>query len=58
MQTQELSNEELLQELESINSKIAQLRKQRSGLDNEIDHYYLRKNEITDEIIKRFKEDV
>lgn len=58
MEIKDLSKEELLQELELINSKITQLRKQRSGLDGEIDTYYLRKNQLTDEIIKRFKEDV
>ena len=56
MEIKDLSNEELLQELENVNSKISTLRKKRSGLDGEIDTEYLRKNELQDEINKRFKE--
>lgn len=56
MEIKDLSNEELLQELEIVNSKISTLRKKRSGLDGEIDTEYLRKNELQDEINKRFKE--
>ena len=56
MESKDLSNEELLQELEIVNSKISTLRKKRSGLDGEIDTEYLRKNELQDEINKRFKE--
>lgn len=56
MEIKDLSNQELLQELEIVNSKISTLRKKRSGLDGEIDTEYLRKNELQDEINKRFKE--
>lgn len=56
MEVKDLSDYQLVQELNIINNKIAQLRKKRSGLDGEIDTEYLRKNELQDEIIKRFKE--
>lgn len=55
MEIKDLSNQELIQERDSIRETIATLRKKRSGLDNEIEHYYYRKNEIEEEIVKRFK---
>lgn len=55
MEVKDLSDYQLVQELNIINNKIAQLRKKRSGLDGEIDTEYLRKNELLEEIVKRFK---
>ena len=55
MEVKDLSDYQLVQELNIINNKIAQLRKKRSGLDGEIDTDYLRKNELLEEIVKRFK---
>lgn len=55
MEIKDLSKQKLLQELDNTKQNINQLRKKRSGLDNEIDHYYCVKNELEEEIIRRFK---
>jgi len=57
MEVKDLSKEELLQELVSENEKIITLKKQRSGLDGQLDTEYLRKNEILSEIVRRYEND-
>jgi hypothetical protein len=37
--------------------KIITLKKQRSGLDGQLDTEYLRKNEILSEIVRRYEND-
>ncbi len=57
MEVKDLSKEELLRELVSENEKIITLKKQRSGLDGQLDTEYLRKNEILSEIVRRYEND-
>jgi hypothetical protein len=57
MEVKDLSKEELLRELVNENEKIITLKKQRSGLDGQLDTEYLRKNEILSEIVRRYEND-
>lgn len=57
MEVKDLSKEELLRELVSENEKIITLKKQRFGLDGQLDTEYLRKNEILSEIVRRYEND-
>ena len=57
MEVKDLSKEQLLRELVSENEKIITLKKQRSGLDGQLDTEYLRKNEILSEIVRRYEND-
>lgn len=56
MIVKDLTKEQLLIERKNTINKIATLRKQRAGLDGQIDTEYLRKNEIEEEIVKRYTE--
>ena len=58
MEVKDLSNSQLLTERELTKSNISKLREQRRGLDGQLDTEYFRKNEIEEEIAKRFKEDL
>lgn len=57
MEVKDLSKEELLRELVSENEKITTLKKQRSGLDGQLDTEYLRESEILSEIVRRYEND-
>lgn len=55
MEVKDLSKEELLKELVKENEKILTLKKQRSGIDGQLDTEYVRKNELLNEIVNRYK---
>lgn len=55
MEVKDLSKEELLKELVKENEKILTLKKQRSGIDGQLDTEYIRKNELLNEIVNRYK---
>ena len=56
MQVCDLTKEMLLQELEKENQLITKLESQRLGLSNQLTTERLRRNEIYNEITKRYKE--